>query len=213
LKAEGATPGLECSADQDPVTSATAQDPATLPSLDEQELVALEEAIRKNSDKHRQPPGQNLQKQVQIQQHTAARQKDWGLKTAIKCLRQMLKEGHPKESSLDLCNAILKCCVANFRPWIALSLLDQMNKWGVEPDQTSLNYAVQACVRVKVGFTGRAIRLLDDVSVQPMDATWVALLNACLSSPHARAWEATVAVADRAVSCKLAKVRRSHSFL
>lgn len=211
LKTEGSTTGLECSVEKN-LASATAQDPATLPSLDEQDLLALEEAIRKSSDKHRQWSGQNQQNEEQLAlQHRTARQKDWGLKAAIKCLRQMLKEGHPKELSLDLCNAILKCCVANFRPWIALSLLDQMKKWGLEPDQTSLNYTVQACVRVKVGFTGRAVRLLDDVSVQPMDATWVTLLNACLASPHARAWEATVAVADRAVSCKLAEVCCSHN--
>jgi pentatricopeptide repeat protein len=182
----------------DPALS-TGEAPAAAAATVE-ELAALEQAIRKV------PTGQMQQ------QPKPARQKAWGLKTAIKCLRQMVREG--QTPSIGLCNAVLRSCVANFRPWMALGLLDEMKKWGVEPNETSLNHIVQACVRVKVGFTGRAIRLLDDIPLNPMDETWVALLGACLASPHPRAWEATLAVANRAVSSKLATasaVRRHYS--
>ena len=218
---------------------------------DERELAALEVAMRHKYGNSRGAvtalPTSEVEAAALSAASTAAapadvvagpvQQKLWGLKTAINCLGQMAREG--QAPPLYLCNAVLSSCVTHFRPWLALSVLEDMKKWGVDPDETSLvsptlprrtfpllldwfltgrssrggsqHYLVQACIRVKVGFTGKAIKLLDDIPLAPKDETWVLLIGACLASEHPRAWEAVVAVADRAVAAKVAEVRTAQT--
>jgi pentatricopeptide repeat protein len=42
-----------------------------------------------------------------------------------------------------LCNQVLRQCATAYVPWLALSLYEQMQNWGVEPDANSMHYAVQ----------------------------------------------------------------------
>ena len=212
-------------------------------------------------------------------------QVDWALKAAVRCLHAMAEDGHTPP--LRLCHRVLRAC--HWRPWIALSVLDDMQRWGVKVDEQSLHLLVQSCVKAfdpetyppyytgTVGYTGAAIKLLDEMQqkfprvaqrpgqlrlrasqagvdaarieramasstpkadlirlvmsaepttwgelktgaptwaefkkqeqdgqnpVSTTDRTWYLMLVSCLASQHPRAWEAAVAVAERAIASK-----------
>jgi hypothetical protein len=127
------------------------------------------------------------------------------MREAVTLLSEMEAAGHGPTTGH--CNLVLKKCAKKYLPWLGIELLEAMAGWEVVPDADSLHHVVAACCRVKVGYTGTALRLLlkaPDGAVQPQprrgeegwkrSSSWMVALSALLTSSHPRSWTVVQAV-------------------